>query len=652
MPAAFAPVRPRATQLMVVAAALLLSLMPVPPAAPDSSVHRPESSGWLSAWASFVANFAPRPAWAQRGRGQVQLRVVDQQSLEPIAVRMHLIDGRGRPVLPRDAVSWKDHFVLPGSIDLNLPAGEYQFEIERGLEYARRRGHFLVERTTGDAKQVDMQRVVDMKSEGWWSGDLHIHRPLEDMALLMQAEDLHVAPVITWWNNQNLWEDQELPEQPVKYVGSDRFYELLAGEDERAGGALLYFKVREPLPIAGAEPEYPSSAQFLLQAVDSPDSDVHVDIEKPFWWDMPMWIASRRVHSIGLAHNHMWRDGVLADEAWGKPRDPVRYPPPHGNGRWSTDIYYRLLEAGIRIPPSAGSASGVLPNPVGYNRVYVHIEGEFTREAWWQGLRAGRVVVTNGPLLRPLVHGKRPGHEFTGAEGETLVLEPQLQLATRDPISYLEIVKNGDVVHQVRLDEYRERQGRLPEVRFDNSGWMLIRAITDNADTYRFASSGPYYVRIGEAPRISRQAAEFFLDWVRERIERIELPEGSSAKRCCDITRRRSGSGGSSSSRRMPRRATTTTRQSFRTAVRPYGSPSVSGRAAMGCQGSVLHALSGKGFSSQAWGQGAESGSLGHPAELNHSALPPPDIEISRPRGSNRGSSHCTAIRCRGSELA
>ena len=34
-----------------------------------------------------------------------------------------------------------------------------------------------------------------------------MHRPLADVELLMRAEDLHVAVVITWWNDRNLWDD-------------------------------------------------------------------------------------------------------------------------------------------------------------------------------------------------------------------------------------------------------------------------------------------------------------------------------------------------------------------------------------------------------------------------------------------------------------
>src|SRR5690606_11352677 len=130
------------------------------------------------------------------------------------------------------------------------------------------------------------------------------------------------------------------------------------------------------------------------------NQDPWIDIEKPFWWDVPVVLAHGYADSIGIAHNHMWRSGVLDNEAWGKARDVAAYPGPQGNGLWSQHIYYHILNTGLRIPPSAGSASGVLPNPVGYNRTYVQVDGELTYEKWWDGVRAGRVFVSNGPLLR------------------------------------------------------------------------------------------------------------------------------------------------------------------------------------------------------------------------------------------------------------
>ena len=212
---------------------------------------------------------------------------------------------------------------------------------------------------------------------------------------------------------------------------------------------------------------------------------------------------------------------MLSNEAWGKPRPKIRYPDPHGNGIWSQDLYYRLLESGHRIPPSAGSASGVLPNPVGYNRVYVHCGDKLDYAQWWEGLKAGRVVVTNGPMLRPRVNGQLPGHVFTAQAGESVVLTIALNLSLRDKVEYLEVVKNGKVVDQVRLSDYAKAGGKLPKLTFEESGWMLIRAVTSNPKTYRYASTGPYYVEIGEKPRISRTAAQFFLDWVYERARQI-----------------------------------------------------------------------------------------------------------------------------------
>ena len=134
------------------------------------------------------------------------------------------------------------------------------------------------------------------------------------------------------------------------------------------------------------------------------------------------------------------------NEGDGRPRDRKLYQDPFGNARWSQDIYFKLLECGLRIPPSAGSGSGESPNPVGYNRVYVHLDGDFSYQAWWKNFRAGRVFVTNGPLLRPTVEGEPPGHVFNAEPGTELELEIGLSLSTGDTISYLDIIQNGQAI--------------------------------------------------------------------------------------------------------------------------------------------------------------------------------------------------------------
>ncbi len=434
--------------------------------------------------------------------------------------RVHLTGPDGKPVQPKGRPFWRDHFVFDGRAELKLPAGNYQYEVERGPEFARLQGTASVQSGKKTTIQATLKRIADLRKSGWFSGDLHVHRDPKDIELLMQAEDLDYAPVITWWNNRNLWESRALPARVQHQFDGNRFYHLMAGEDEREGGALLYFGLTKPIDIKTRSREYPSPLTFAAAARKA-DPKVWIDIEKPFWWDTPIWLASGVVNSVGLANNHMCRSRMYESEAWGKPRDTKRLPPPRGNGLWTQELYYHILNSGIRIPPSAGSASGVLPNPVGYNRVYVHLNNEFSPDAWWKGLRAGRCFVTNGPPLIVTANGRDPGHVFRSESDEPITINLSVQLTTLDQIQKLEVVHNGRVIKGVDC-ESQATQSLETAFELSRSGWFLVRTITDRPETFRFASTAPFYVEIGKSRRhISRRSTEFFRDWVDERTERV-----------------------------------------------------------------------------------------------------------------------------------
>src|SRR6185436_4440854 len=185
----------------------------------------------------------------------------------------------------------------------------------------------------------------------------------------------------------------------------------------------------KPLDITGSQREWPSSAKFLRAAKAA---GAWCDIEKPFWQDVPLWLASGLVDSVGICQNHMQIAGMMDNEAWGRARDREKYPGPHGNGFYTQDLYYRILNCGFRLPPSAGGASGVLQNPVGYNRVYVQCDAPLAWEKWWAGLKAGRAFVSNGPLLRVKAEGQWPGHVLKSAAPLTVTLAGKLD--SRDAI--------------------------------------------------------------------------------------------------------------------------------------------------------------------------------------------------------------------------
>lgn len=413
---------------------------------------------------------------APHADGELRIEVTDAATGQPIAARMHLYAGRNpnpaattkRPVklsIPGSA-EYGGHFYIDGKATLPLRMGVYTFELEGGPEYLTQSGQFEIERHADDTKQIEMKRVTDLAKEGWYGGDLDIRRKKNDLPLILRGEGLHYAP-----------------------TGAD-------GADAKAS------KNSTELP-----PQFEAEGHFIART--------------PYAWDLPIWLASGKLEGIELVNPHSLRNGVVDNEKDGRPRDKSFFPGPRGNGRWSETVYYHVLNCGFHIPPVAGSGSGYNDSPVGTNRVYVFCGNEYSAEAWWEGLKAGHVFVTNGPLLRPMVEGRPPGYTLPIDSSGSLTLEIGLNLATSVPVEYLQIVKNGTAEAEVRLAEFKNKKGRLPPLRFDDSGWFLVRAVTSNPKVLQFASSGPYYVEKGGRPRISRASVKFFIDWIDEDARRL-----------------------------------------------------------------------------------------------------------------------------------
>ena len=96
------------------------------------------------------------------------------------------------------------------------------------------------------------------------------------------------------------------------------------------------------------------------------------------------------------------------------------YRGPRGFALWMMDLYYRILNSGIELPLSAGSANGVKATPVGYDRVYVRLgKGRFDYPGFMQALKQGRSFSTNGPILELDVDGTHgPGDRIEIRAGE------------------------------------------------------------------------------------------------------------------------------------------------------------------------------------------------------------------------------------------
>src|SRR5258706_13449434 len=85
----------------------------------------------LSIWLACVCSM-PR-LQAQTGPGRCEITVVERVTGKPIPSRIHLKDADGRPVRANGLPNWRDHFVCPGHVQMELPSGGYSYEVERGL---------------------------------------------------------------------------------------------------------------------------------------------------------------------------------------------------------------------------------------------------------------------------------------------------------------------------------------------------------------------------------------------------------------------------------------------------------------------------------------------------------------------------------------
>jgi hypothetical protein len=155
--------------------------------------------------------------------------------------------------------------------------------------------------------------------------------------------------------------------------------------------------------------------------------------------------------------------------------------------------------------------------------MYVHLDGELSYDTWWRGFKAGQVFISNGPLLRCRVNGQLPGHVFKSETGAELNLRLEAMVDSRDPIVSIDIIRDGRVIRTFS-DSNWKLTGSLGSITFKESGWFLVRAIAAVPNTFRFGSTGPFYIEVGPTSRrISRLSARFFIDWVCERQGQIRI---------------------------------------------------------------------------------------------------------------------------------
>jgi hypothetical protein len=490
----------------------------------------------------FLCASALLPAGRSAAQATITIEVVDEKSGQPIPCRVELRDAKGRPQKTRGAMNHLPWSVVDGRFVYRGKPGNYEFDVHHGPEYAGGGGGFTLDRDGEGSDVVRLPRHADMAKEGWFAGDLLAHIPLTEVTPWLAAEGLQMTALAqsqpvkpsTADVDPNK-SDQEVPTSKVEdatqlprteMTAEDKWCDIGSYYDDRIGSGLVLHHWLPPAEV----PAHVPSTRLLMMAKQSPNT--HAEIARLWARDTPIWLASGRIDSIQLLSEHVTQDGRTAlklSEMFHP--DPRLFKGPRGPGRLVENLYWKVLEAGLRIPPSAGSGVGRSTSPLGYNRVYVSPLGSGSiQERWWDGLKAGHAFVTNGPLLRVTINQQLPGHRFTIDAGRKLNLDVALQLTVADPVEYVDVVFNGEAIYHARLDEYAKQGGKIPALEISESGWLVVRVVTQCEETYRLATTAPYYVEVDGKLRIERSACEMFLKWLEKSIQEQKANDAQTAQ--------------------------------------------------------------------------------------------------------------------------
>ena len=457
--------------------------------------------------------------------GSLTVTIAEEESGDPTIARfeMHRVDAPTKTLPIRRTVPAGIGVILDRELLLEMPEANYQFRLTRGPEYRIISGTFALEKSSLDSHRVELPRMANLLEEGWISGDCATPASNASLPLRMASEDLHVAASIGHIDAKPVAGRSE--EDPIIHTPT------WIRSDLTITDGLAFYGSTET-KSDDAQPK-PLPIERILAIDQIPGT--RIAIENPFAWPLPVWLASERIDGIFLMSDWLRLDRQVKTIPQSRPPDGPSVGDGRTVGRWAERIYWHLLEAGLRLPPLAGTGDQCGKTPVGYNRLYaavddqsaesdhpLHVQRAESSEAWWKAAWTGKSFVTNGPLLRPKLAGRIPGHLFTAQLGEKLTLQPELNLSVRDPVDYLEVIHNGEVHYSARLDEFAKAGGVIPAIEATQSGWVIIRVATLHEDHFRAALTAPWYIEFDSKPRINRRSVEFFQKWQAEYEMRLK----------------------------------------------------------------------------------------------------------------------------------
>ncbi|MEZ6133655.1 MAG: hypothetical protein R3C53_01975 [Pirellulaceae bacterium] len=323
-----------------------------------NSLYRRSVVFCCGALAALCAAILPSHRCAAQARGAIFIDFIEEGTDDLLPCRVQVRDARGRAARPRGVLVQGEWSLIEGTLEFRGREGDYTYQVAHGPQFSPGSGGFKLDRNATAQDAVQLKRHASLDAEGWYGGDLLSHVEPDKTLRWLPAEDLTMAAVVCQkWSPERESATDEPAADATRQVAASRWTNDASYHDSRPGSGLI---IHHWLPPAQVPDSLPSSRLLVLAKQQPPPPGqlpVHVEIQKLWARDVPIWLASERIDSIQLLSSHITLDGETQEQVNPLEVPEGRFRGPTGPGKMVERIYWqrsRLVFAFRRLP-AAGS---------------------------------------------------------------------------------------------------------------------------------------------------------------------------------------------------------------------------------------------------------------------------------------------------------
>jgi len=388
-------------------------------------------------------------------------RRFDQRDFRPPnAVELSVIfEGKGQPGsrresrLPRTLSGYT--WCVPKGFATELPVGEWEILIRRGIEHYPTRLTIQIEEGQTVEKTIHIRRWANMAERGWISGDDHVHCRTAD------AADREM--ILTWAKAEDVFVVNALRMDDIKqsYFSPSGF-----GKEHRLVDGNFAI-------VPGQEGPRTYDLGHVLG----------LDIKEHSWkpetyhcYDGVIDELRAQGAVTGYAHAHAAVFNLHRDMSMNIPKGKIDFFEIFQSGWMGMKWYYAWLNLGYKMTAMAGSD---VPwcGTMAEERVYVYTGSDkLDVDQWFKALKKGRTFVTNGPLIDFRINDALPGDTISIEKGQKLRVHARAWAEPKDFRPYrMEIIQNGEVIRSVEQTSPEQTELVLDfDLDAENGSWIAV----------------------------------------------------------------------------------------------------------------------------------------------------------------------------------